>query len=323
MDCSMPGLPVCHKLPLLAQTHVHWAGDAIQPSHPLPSPSPPTLNLSQHQGHFKWVSSSHQVAKALEFQLQYQSFQWIFRTDLLAFQGTLKSILQHHSSKASILWHSAFFIVQLSHPYMTTGKTIALVRWTFVGKVMSLLFNMLSRLLMAFLPRSKRLFTSWLQSSSSVILEPPSPQKNKVGLKLNIQKLSDVCVADIFFYPVVYPHFPLCALKETQHNFLNLKWLYLSLFLIAVITHCVFKINNFFSWDYKENLLFVCLFSNFWPRVIPCWLLVPWPGIEPVPSALEVQSHNHWPPGNSQDNFITFEIIVFDWHEIMLISYFT
>ena len=93
--------------------------------------------------------------------------------DLLAVQRTLKSLLQHHSSKASILQHSAFFIVQLSHPYMTTGKTIALARQTFVGKVMSLLFNMLSMLVIAFLPRSKRLLISWLQSPSAVILEPP------------------------------------------------------------------------------------------------------------------------------------------------------
>ena len=92
--------------------------------------------------------------------------------DLLAVQGTLKSLLQHHSSKASILWHSALFIVQLSHPYMTTGKTIALTRWTFVGKVMSLHFNMLSRLVITFLPSSKCLLISWLQSPSSVILEP-------------------------------------------------------------------------------------------------------------------------------------------------------
>ena len=97
--------------------------------------------------------------------------------DLLAVQGTLKSLLQHHSSKASMLQCSAFFTVQLSHPYMTTGKTIALTRWTFVGKVMSLLFNMISRLVITFLPRSKRLLISWLQLPSAVILEPP---KNKV-----------------------------------------------------------------------------------------------------------------------------------------------
>ena len=101
--------------------------------------------------------------------------------DLLAVQGTLKSLLQRHSSKPSILWCSAFFIVQLSHPYMTTGKTIALTRWTFVGKLMSLLFNMLSRLAITFLPRSKRLLISWLQSPSVVILEPRKIKSDTVS----------------------------------------------------------------------------------------------------------------------------------------------
>ena len=101
--------------------------------------------------------------------------------DLLAVQGTLKSLLQHHSSKASILLHSAFFIVQLSHPYMTTGKTLALTRWTFVGKVMSLLLNMLSRLVITFLPRSKHLLISWLQSPSAVILELPKIKSDTVS----------------------------------------------------------------------------------------------------------------------------------------------
>ena len=101
--------------------------------------------------------------------------------DLLAFQGTLKSLLQHHSSKASVLWCSALFIVQLSHPYITTGKTLALTRWTIVGKVMSLLFNMLSRLVITFLPRSKRLLISWLQSLSAVILEPPKIKSDTVS----------------------------------------------------------------------------------------------------------------------------------------------
>ena len=100
---------------------------------------------------------------------------------LLAVQGTLKSLLQHHSSKASILWCSAFFIFQLSHPYMTTGKTIALTRWTFVGTVMSLLFNMPSRLIITFLPRSERLLISWLQSPSAVILEPPKLKSDTVS----------------------------------------------------------------------------------------------------------------------------------------------
>ena len=159
MDCSIPGFPVHQQH---VQTHVHQVSDAIQPSHPLLSPFPPTYNLSQHQGLFQWVSSLHLVAKVLELQLQHQSFQKYsvlisFRMDLLdllAVQGTLKSLLQHHSSKASILQHSAFFMVQISHPYTTTGKTIALTRWIFVGTVMSLLFNMLSRLVIAFLPRS-------------------------------------------------------------------------------------------------------------------------------------------------------------------------
>ena len=100
--------------------------------------------------------------------------------DLLAVQGTLKSLLQHHSLKASILQCSAFFVIQLSHPYMTTGKTIALARWTFVGKVMSLLLNMLSRLVITFPPRSKRLLISWLQSPSAVILEPPKIKSDTV-----------------------------------------------------------------------------------------------------------------------------------------------
>ena len=101
--------------------------------------------------------------------------------NLLAVQGTLKSLFQHHSSKTSILWHSAFFIVQLAHPYMTTGKTIVLTRWTFVGKVMSLLFNVLSMLVISILPRSKHLLISWLQSPSAVILEPPKIKSDTVS----------------------------------------------------------------------------------------------------------------------------------------------
>ena len=160
-DSSTPGLPVHHQLLEPTQTDVHRVGDAIQPSHPLSSPSPPAPNPSQHQSLFQWVSSSHEVAKVLEFQLQHQSFQWTPRTDLL-YDGLAGSpcspkdsqSLQHHSSKASILWCSAFFTVQLSHAYMTTGKA-ALTRRTFVGQVMSLLFNILSRLVVAFPPRRK------------------------------------------------------------------------------------------------------------------------------------------------------------------------
>ena len=122
--------PCLSPTPGVIHTCVHWVSDAIQPSHPLSYPSPPAFSLSQHQDLFQWLSSLHQVTKVLEFQLQHQSFPWIFRTDffrkdwldLLAVQGTLKSLLQHRSSKASLLQRSAFFMVQLSHPYVTTGK---------------------------------------------------------------------------------------------------------------------------------------------------------------------------------------------------------
>ena len=124
MDCSMPGFPVHHQLPVCAQTHVQRVGDAIQPSYPLSSPSPPAFKLSQHQNICQWVGSLSQEAKVLEFQPQHQSFQWIFRTDFLqdwpvwspCSPGILRSLLQHHSSKASILRRSAFFTIQLSHP---------------------------------------------------------------------------------------------------------------------------------------------------------------------------------------------------------------
>ena len=154
MNRSTPGLPVHHQLPEFTQTHVHRVSDAIQPSRPLLSPSPPAPIPPSIR---VFSNESHQVAKVWEFQLQHQSFQRTPRLDLLAVQGILKSLLQHHSSKASTLRHSAFFIVQCSHPSMTTGKTTALTRRTFVGKVMSLLFNMLSRLVIVFLPRGKRL----------------------------------------------------------------------------------------------------------------------------------------------------------------------
>ena len=140
-----------HQHPELAHTHIYWVGDAIQPSHPLSSPSPPTFNLSQHQGLF---SPSNEYTGLIFFRMD-----WLY---LLSVQGNLKSLFQHHSSKAWIILCLAFFIVQLSHLHMTIGKTISLTRQTFVGKVMSLLFNMLSRSLISFLPRSKCLFFSWL-----------------------------------------------------------------------------------------------------------------------------------------------------------------
>ena len=180
MDRSMPELPVHHQLPEFTQTHVHGVGDAIQPSHPLSSPCPPSsifpnIRVFSNESALlirwpKYWSFSFNISPSSEYSgLISFRMDWL---DLLAVQGTLKSLLHHHSSKASILRGSAFFTVQLSHPYMATGKTIALTRWTFVGKLMSLLFNMLSRLVITFLPRSKRILILWLKSPSAVILEP-------------------------------------------------------------------------------------------------------------------------------------------------------
>ena len=142
--------------------------DAIQPSHLLSSPSPPALNLSQHQGLFKWVSPLHQMAKVLEFQLQHQSLQWTPRTDLLQ-DGLVGSPCSPRDSQESsptpqFKSINSSVLSFLYSPYMTTGKTIALTRPTFVGKVMSLIFNMLSRLVITFLPRSKCLLISWLNN---------------------------------------------------------------------------------------------------------------------------------------------------------------
>ena len=180
MDCSTPGFPVHHQLLEFTQTHVHQICDAIQPSHSLLSLSPPSFNLTQHQGLFQWSVLRIRWPKYCSFSFstspsnEYSGL-FSFRIDwlnLLAVQGTFKSLLQHQNSKASILQHSAFFILQLSHPYMTIGRTMAGTRWTFVVKVMSLLFNILSRFVITFFPRSKPLLISWLQSPSAVILGP-------------------------------------------------------------------------------------------------------------------------------------------------------
>ena len=176
MDCSTPGLPVPHHFPKFSLVHVHCISDAIQPSHPLTLSSPSALTLSQIRDfsnesavHIRWlkdrsfsfnISISNQYSGLISLKID-----WF---DLLAVKGTLKSLLQLHTLKASILLGSAFFIVQLSKPCMTTGKTIALTIWTFVGRMMSLPFNTLSRFVIAFLPRSKHLI-SWLQSPSTVI----------------------------------------------------------------------------------------------------------------------------------------------------------
>ena len=181
MDCTTPCFPVFHYLRGLLKL---MPIESVMPSKHLilccsllllPSIFPRITVFSNESAlHIRWPkywSFSFSISPSNEhLGLISSKIDWI---DLLAVQGTPKSLLQHHSLKTSILQHSAFFIVQLSHPYTTTGKTIALTRWTFVGKVMSLLFNMLSRLVITFLPRSKRLLISWLQSPSAVILEPP------------------------------------------------------------------------------------------------------------------------------------------------------
>ena len=189
MNRSTPGLPIHHQLLEFIQTHVHQFGDAIQPSHPLSSPSPlhpnpPSIRVFSNESTFRmrrpkyWsfnfsISPSNEHPGLISFRMN-----WL---DLLAVQGTLKSLLQHHTSKASSIQLSSFFTVLLSHPYMTTGKTIGLTRWTFVGQVMSLLFNMLSRLVITFLPRSKHILISWLQSPSAVILELQTIESDTVS----------------------------------------------------------------------------------------------------------------------------------------------
>ena len=176
---GMSGFPVHHQLPQLAELmsiESVMLSNRLILCHPLlllPSIFP-SIRVFSNESVLcirwpKWsfsfsISPSNEYSGLISFRMD-----WF---DLLAVQETLKILLPHHSSKASVLWHSAFFRVQFSHPYMTTGKTIALTRWTFVGKVMSLLFNMLSRLVITFLPRSMRLLISWLQSPSAVILEP-------------------------------------------------------------------------------------------------------------------------------------------------------
>ena len=226
MNHSTPGLPVHHQLPEFTQTHL--STESVIPSNHLTLCHPflllpsifPSLRVFSNESVLciRWpkywsfsfnISPSSEHSGLISFKMD-----WL---DLLAVQGTLKNLLQHNS-KASILWCSAFFTVQLSHPHMTTGKTTALTRQTFVGKVMSLLFNMLSRLVITFLPRSKRLLISWLQSPSAVILEPPKIsylsqqefavwlRKLKQGLCINleewdgegdgreVQKGRDICV---------------------------------------------------------------------------------------------------------------------------------
>ena len=178
MDCSTSGFPVLHNVPEFAKTHVHWVNDAIQLSHPLFPSSPPALNFSQLQGFSSELALCIMWPKYWSFSFsislsnEYSGLISLGLTGLIFLLSKgLKSLLQLHSSKASILQGSAFFFIQLSYPYKTTGKTIAFIRWTFVRQVMCLLFNMLSRFVIAFLSRRKHLLITWLQSLSAVILK--------------------------------------------------------------------------------------------------------------------------------------------------------
>ena len=189
MKRSTPGLPVHHQL--RSSLRLRSIESVMPSSHLilyrpllLLPPVPPSIRVFSNEStlRMRWpkywsfsfsIVPSKEIPGLISFRMD-----WL---DLLAVQRTLKSLLQHHNSKASILWHSAFFTVQLSHPYMTTGKTIALTRWTFVSKVMSLFFNMLFRLVITFLPRSKRLLISWLQSPAAVILEPKKIKSDTVS----------------------------------------------------------------------------------------------------------------------------------------------
>ena len=180
MNCSTPGFPVFQYLPEFAQVYFHWASDAIQPSYPLSSPILlpsifPSIRVFSSDSAFpirgpkEWsfsfsISPSNEYSRLISFRID-----WF---DLLEIKRTFKGLLQHHGLKAPIIWCSTFFMVQLSYLYTTTGKNIALIIRIFVIKVMPLLFNMLSRCIISFRPRSKCLLISWLQSPSTVILEP-------------------------------------------------------------------------------------------------------------------------------------------------------
>ena len=202
MDCSMPGFPVHHQLLELTQTHVHRVSDAIL-CHPLlllPSIFPSNRVFSSESVlHIRWPkywSFTFSISPSNDYsELTSLRIDWL---NLLAVQQPLKSLFQHHSSNASILRCSAFFTVQLSHPYITTGKTIALTRWTFVGKVMSLLLNMLSRLVTTLLPRSKHLLISWLQSPSAVILEPKKIKSDTVSPSISHEVMGPDAMIFVF-----------------------------------------------------------------------------------------------------------------------------
>ena len=249
MNHSTPGLPVPHQLPESTQPYVHWVSDAIQPSHPLSSlllqsSNFPSIRVFSNESALliRWPeywSFSFNISPTNEHPgLIFFRMDWL---DLLAVQGTLKSLLQHHSSKASILQCSAFFTVQLLHRHMTAGKTIALARQTFVGKVMSLLLNMLSRLVIAFLPRSKHILISWLQSPSAVMLEPRKIKPTTVST-VSPSICHEVMGPDAMILAFWMLSFkPTCSLS----SFTFLKRLSSSSLSAVCVCVCICKLNSF------------------------------------------------------------------------------
>ena len=209
-------------------------------------PIPPRIRVFSNEStlHMRWpkywsfsfsISPSNEQPGLISFRMN-----WL---DLLAVQGTLKTLLQHHSSKASVFWHSAFFTVQHSHPYMTTGKTIALTRWTFVGKVMSLLFNMLSRLVITFLPRSKRPLISWLQSPSALILEPKKLKSDTVSTvspSISHEVMGPDAMTGVVSLPIFW-HLPNPDIEPRSlalpENFYHVSYVFVCLFVFWFLGH--------------------------------------------------------------------------------------
>ena len=269
MNGSTPGLPVYHKFPESTQTHVHWVGDAsnhlilYRPLLLLPSIFPSVKVFSNESAlHIRWpkywsfsynISPSNEHLGLISFRMD-----WL---NLLAVQGTHKSLLQHHSSKASILQCSASIIVQLWHPFMTTGKTIALTRRTFVDKVMSLVLNTLSRLVITFLPRSKCLLISWLQSPSAVILEPPKIKSATVSTfspSISHEVMGPDAMIFVFWMLSYKPTFSLSTFTFIKRPFsssslsairvVSSAYLRLLIFLLAILIPACASSSQRFSW---------------------------------------------------------------------------
>ena len=250
MNCSTPGLPVHHQLPEFTQTQrpsSQWCHPAISSSVIPFSSCPQVLPASESfpmSQLFAWGSQSTGVSALASFlPKKFFRMHWL---DLLAVQGALKSLLQHHSSKASLLRRSAFFTVQLSPPYMTTGKTIALTRQTFVGKVTSLLLNILSRLVITFLPRSKRLLISWLQSPSAVILEPQKIKSDTVSTvspSICHEMMGPDAMIFVFWMLSFKPTFSLCSFTFIKRLFSSSS--------LSAIDSTVAKVRKGNLWNEK------------------------------------------------------------------------